>query len=320
MSLLSLVSLTILFFTIYYVSTHQHLYFGRELFFVDAQSLITAYVLLLTYVILRGKLSIFKPFCLAIALYIASRLVIFNASHYYPVTIPDVYILLLLISAALIAAELPKRHLFSSAGFALAAVSAYLILEPFGIALLAFAVLAFMSVSTFASGFDSWLAKGIAKSRGYVILAFSAIILLNFAKPYLRGGLFDFAEWLILVALAFLVVRNVKLEPDVQTLERHTPRITARRDELAKSIDLAARKFVDEGEKAELIAIVAKTMFDAGMSEVAVARAIESLVNYRDESVPLFSFSWERKIIEGKNKRRREKVLDDVMSTLKELR
>jgi len=215
---------------------------------------------------------------------------------------------------------LPKKHVFSSAGFVLAAVSAYLILEPFGIALLVFAILAFMAVSTFASGFDSWLARGVAKSRGYVVLAFSAIILLNFAKPYLRGGLFDFAEWLILVALAFLVVRNVRLEPDMQTLERHTPRITARSDELAKSIEDAARKFVEEGEKAELIAFVAKAMFDAGMPEVAVARAIENLVNYQDESVPSFSFSWERKIVEGRNKKRRKKVLDAVMSTLKELR
>ena len=320
MSLLSLVSLTILFFTIYYVSTHQYLYFGRELFFVDAQSLIVTYVLLLTYVILRGRLSVFKPFCLAITLYIASRLVIFNVSHYYPIAIPDVYILLLLVSLALIVAELPKKHIFSSAGFVLAAVSAYLILEPFGIALLAFAILALMAISTFASGFDSWLARGVAKSRGYVVLAFSAIILLNFAKPYLRGGLFYFAEWLILVALAFFVVRNIRFEPDVQTLERHIPRITARSDELARSIEDAARKFVDKGEKAALIAIVAKAMFDAGMSEVAVARAIEPLAYYRDESIPLFSFSWERKIIEGKNKKRRKKVLDAVMSTLKELR
>jgi len=317
--MLSIISLTAVFLAIYYVSTHQQLYFGRELLFVDIQTLAVTYALLFTSIILRGKLRVFRPFCMAIALYFAAQLIVFNLSHYYPIYIPGEYILLFLISSALIAAELPKRHIFNSVGFAIAAFSIYMVLESFSknLAFFAAALSALISISVLSAGFDNWIARGIAKSRGYAILGLAGFAVISFAKPYLRGGLFDFAEWLLLVFLSISVARSVRLEADERYLEEHKPEISTRSDELATSIESAAKTFVESGEKPTLIALIAKVLSNAGIEASKIAEVIEPIAYHNDERVPRFSFSWERKIIEERNRRRREKAIEKTMLRLR---
>ncbi|AEA47155.1 hypothetical protein [Archaeoglobus veneficus] len=289
---------------------------------MDTGSIAAIYALLLTYTLLGGRLKVLRPFPLAVALYLIADTIIFNLSQYYPVVIPTHYLLLLLISVAIITADLPKKHFTTSAGFALAAFSAYMILKPFNseIALFTLALLAFLSISYLASGFEGSIAKGVAAARIYALFAFAAMALINFAKPYLKGGLADFAEWLVVAALALAVVKNVKLDVDTAKLEEHRQRVLAKSDELADSIDSAAKNFIELGDKAGLIAYVSKALFDAGYSEERVADVIALIAAHEDEKVPKFSFGWERKLIESRNRKRREKILNEVMFRLKELK
>ncbi len=317
--MLSIISLTAVFLALYYVSTHQQLYFGRELLFVDTQTLAAIYVLLLTSIVLRGRLKVFRSFSIAIALYFAARLAIFNISHYYPVYISSEYVLLFLISAALIAVELPKRHIFNSAGFAIAALSLYMLLEGFNknLAFFTSALCGLISISALSTGFDNWIARGIVRSRGYAILALAGFAIISFAKPHLKGGLFDFAEWLLLLFLSISVAKNIRFEADEYRLEEHKPEISTRGDELATSIESASKAFVESGEKSELIALIAKVLSDAGIEAQKIAEVIEPIAHHIDERVPRFSFSWERRLVEGRNRRRREKIMEKTISRLR---
>ena len=318
--LLGVVTLTVVFAALYWIITHQTLYFGRVLFEVAPTTMLSIYALLLLGIVLRGKARILKPFPFAVAFYLIADTVLFNLQMYYPVTLNSIYLLILLIGLALVASDLPKRHITSCAGFLLAAISSYMLIYHYNslAAIASAAILAYFALTSLASGFEGVVARGIASSRTYVIFALIAVAIMEFAKPYLHGGLFDFAEWAILALAAFAVFRNFKPGYDESYLEPHSQKISEMFDELVMNLERAAKSFVESGEKALLVSCVVKALSDAGCTEREIADVVAPIVNHCDEKPPLLSFPWERALIEKKNRKRREKALNAVTRVLEE--
>ena len=316
--LVEVVALTIVFATLYWILTHQAVYFHRVLFVISPANIITVYVLLLGGVLARGRLRFLRPFLVAVALYIAADSVLFNLQMYYPVSINTYYLLTLLISIAIIVSDLPKRHITSFLGFLLAALTSYLIVYPYSgfVAVILAAILAYFALTSLAFGFEGIVARGIAASRTYVVLALVAVAVIELAKPYLKGGLFDFAEWSFLALAAFLTFRKFKAEYDDSYLEPHSQLISERYDELAVALDRAADSFVNHGDKAMLIACISKTLLDAGYNEKELAKVILPVVNHHDRVPPVLSFPWEKSVVERRNVARRKKVLKMVLKNL----
>ncbi len=318
--LMGLITLTVVFAALYWVLTHQTLYFGRVLFEVSTTTLLTVYALLVAGLVMRGRARILRPFPLAIAFYIIADTVIFNLQMYYPVSVNRIYLLALLIALAVVASDLPRRHITSCIGFLVAAFSAYMLVYRYSslAAIAIAAVLAYLALTTLASGFEGAIARGIASSRAYVMFALMALAVMEFAKPYLHGGLFDFAEWAILALAAFAVFRNFKPGYDESYLEPHSQQISERFDELVINLERASKSFVERGDKALLVACMAKALSDSGYSEREIARMILPIVNHCDERPSIFSLPWERALGERRNRRRREKALNAVMKMLDE--
>ena len=318
--LIGVATLTVVFVALYWVLTHQTLYFGKVMFEVSPTILLTIYTLLLLGLILRGKAKILRPFPFAIAFYLIADTAIFNLQMYYPVSVNRIYLLALLVSLAVIVSDLPKRHITSCIGFLIAAFSSYTLLYQYSslAAIVVAGVLAYFALTSLASGFEGTIARGIASSRTYVMFALVALAVMEFAKPYLHGGLFDFAEWAVLALAAFAVFRNFKPGYDETYLEPHSQQISERFDELVISLERAAKSFVEIGEKSLLVACIVKALSDSGYSEKEIAEMILPVVNHCDERVPLFALPWERAIVERRNKSRRERVLKTVMSVLDE--
>ncbi len=317
--LIGIATLTILFVTLYWVLTHQTLYFGRVIVEVAPATMVAIYLLLLSGLLLRGKLRFLRPFLVAVALYLIADVTLFNLQMYYPVTLNRIYLLALIISIAVAVSDLPKRHLTSFAGFMGAAVSAYMLIYPYSgfAAVVVLAVLAYLGLTALASGFEGAVARGIASSRAYVLLSLAAVAIIEFAKPYLKGGLLDFAEWAVLALAAFAAFRNFKPGYDDTYLEEHSQRISRRFDELVVNLENAAKEFVNFGEKSMLVACLAKTLLDSGHSEREVAEVIRPIVNHCDERVSIFSFPWEKAIVERRNRSRREKILKVITERLR---
>ncbi len=316
--LIEVVTLTVVFATLYWILTHQMIYFHRVLFVVSPANIITVYALLLGGVLARGRLRFLRPFLVAVALYIAADTVLFNLQMYYPVSVNTYYLLALLISIAVIVSDLPKRHITSFAGFLLAAVAVYLMVYPYSgfVALILAAVLAYFALTSLAFGFEGVIARGIAASRTYVVLALMAVAVIEVARPYLKGGLFDFAEWSFLALAAFFTFRKFRAEYDDSYLEPHSQLIAERYDELAVTLDRAAENFVNSGDKAMLVACLSKILLDAGYNEKELARVILPLVNHHDSVPPVLSFPWEKSVVERRNVARRKKVLKVVLKNL----
>ncbi len=52
------------------------------------------------------------------------------------------------------------------------------------------------------------------------------------------------------------------------------------------------------------------------MESSKLAAILAPLINYQDEKAPLLSFPWERKIVESRNRRRREKVVEMIRAEI----
>ncbi len=317
--MIAIVTLTLLFAAIYWIITHQTVYFGREIVFISVENLAVIYALLLIGTIAKGKARFLRPFLVAAALYLTSDVVILNLQMYYPISVNKVFLLILLISIAIVVSDLPKRYLTSFVGFILSAISVYELIYPYNstIAIALAIVLSYLGITALASGFESVLAKGIAGSRVYVILALIAYAILEFAKPYLKGGLFDFAEWLIVALAAFFVFRNFKPEYDENRLTEHVSQVSKVFDELSINLDRAAEAFVKNGEKSMLVTCLARVLLNSGYREVEVASIISPIVNYCEEKMPILSFPWEKKITEVRSRKKREKIIEYVKKYLK---
>ncbi|RUM33714.1 MAG: hypothetical protein DSY33_03860 [Archaeoglobus sp.] len=316
--LISIAVLTVVFVSLYWILTHQTVYFGSVLVEVSPSNLIVVYIFLLAGILMRGKLRFLRPFFVAIALYMISDILLFNLQMYYPIMLNKFYLLMLLLSIAIVVSDLPKRHVTSCVGFVLAAISFYAISYQYNsfIATVLAAVLIYLALTSLAFGFEGVIARGISASRAYIVLALLAVAVIELAKPYLKGGLFDFTEWAFLALAAFLAFRKFKPEWDELYLEPHSQLITKRYDELIVNLDSAANNFVRYGDKAILVACISKALLDAGYNEKELAEAIYPVVNYCDITTPILSFPWEKVITEKRNVSRRKRVLKAILKNL----
>ncbi len=317
--MISILTLTLIFAAIYWIVTHQTVYFGKELVIISTENLATIYILLLAGILSRGKLKFLRPFFVALAMYLISNLVIFNLQMYYPISVNRIFLFIFLISIAIVVSDLPKRHITSFIGFLLTAISLYMLLVQYNstLAIAIAAFLVYLGITALASGFEGIIAKGIASSRTYVVLALIGLAILEFARPYLKGGLFDFAEWIVVALAAFSIFRNFKPEYDERYLSEHVSSVSKLIDELSMNLDRAADLFVKKGEKSMLVTYLVKILLDSGYKEKEIASKILPIVNHCDEKVSILSFPWERALIEGRNRKKREKILKIVMKSIK---
>ncbi len=157
----------------------------------------------------------------------------------------------------------------------------------------------------------------------FTIIAVSIYYIL--LKPLIgeRVGIANFLEWLIVLLVILKIGRSIARVEVGYSTEVHAHRVDERaiRDEAYEAIEFAERMFLEKGVKNYLAAAIASAI--SATSKPGVIKAgdvIAPVVEYEDEKIPLLSFPWERRMIEMKNRRRREKVLNEVRRRLEDLR
>lgn len=334
-----IITLTI-FFGVFYVATlFQPTYFGRTIFTVGLPTTLVVYALLLAYILLgynRYTLP-FKPFSLAIALFFILEVVAFNAFDYSPLFYTffqsnKFYVLLLLAFFALAHVELPFKTkyqpLVTSAGLILAGYLGYTLISTvpmeystelglvFLLIMLVFSATVISNITE--NEFTTWLRN----SRKFLLL-FIVVVAAYYVsvRPLLmeKPGLINLVEWAAVVVVFLKLSRDYKRNLNVdetEFIEPHKQRISIRSDEWVEEFRRAQDNFIQNGIRSHFIAALAKPLYDMDWSEDRVARFISPVVSHTDRRVPFFSFKWERRLLENKNQKDREEIVDDLIERM----
>lgn len=334
-----IITLTI-FFGVFYVATlFQPTFFGRTVFTVGLPTTVVIYALLLAYILLgyNRYALLFKPFALAIAIFFILEVIAFNAFDYSPLIYTffqsnKLGLLLLLAFLALAHVEIPFKPKFqpivTSAGLVLAGYFGYSLISTVPVeystelGLVFLLIMLVLSATALSNITENEFTKWLRNSRKFLLL-FIIVIAAYYVsiRPLLteQPGMINLVEWGAVLIVFLKLSRDYKRNLDVdesEFIEPHKQRISIRSDEWVEEFRRAQDNFIQNGVKSHFIAALTKPLFDMDWSEARAARFISPVVSHTDRQVPFLSFKWEQKMIENKNRKDREKIVNDLMERM----
>lgn len=334
-----IITLTI-FVGVFYVATlYQQTYFGRTILTVDLSTIVVIYALLVAYFLLGyNKYTLpFKPFALAFALFFILEVVVFNAFEYYPLMYTFFQsnkfgVLLLLLFLALAHVEIPVKTKFqpliTSAGLIIAGYFGYSLISTLPVeystemGLVFLLIMVVFSATVLSNITENEFTTWLRNSRKF-LLFFIIVIAAYYVsiRPLLveKPGLINLVEWVAVIIVFVKLSRDYKRNLDIdesEFIKPHKQRISVRKDEWIEEFRKAQHNFIYEGIKSHFIAALSKPLYEMGWSEEKVASFISPVVSYNDRKIPLLSLNWERRMIENKNQKDREKVVENIIERL----
>lgn len=334
-----IITLTI-FFGVFYVATiFQPTFFGRTIFTVGLPTTVVIYALLLAYILLGyNKYTLpLKPFSLAIAIFFILEVIAFNAFDYSPLFYTFFQsnkfgVMLLLAFLALAHVEIPFKTrvqpLVTAAGLILAGYFGYILISTVPVeystelGLVFLLLMAVLSITTIANITENELTTWLRNSRKFLLFIIVAVAAYYVSlRPMLmeRPGVINLVEWGVVILVFLKLSRDYKRTLNVdesEFIEPHRQRISVRSDEWVEEFRRAQDNFIQNGIKSHFIAALTKPLFDMDWSEDRVARFISPVVSHKDRRAPVFSFKWERNMLENKNQKDREEIVNDLVERL----
>jgi len=294
--------------------------------------LLAMYILYIAYEVMdfHRIVSAFRPFVIAFSFYLALKVASMNvpdlAIYMSPI---EPLILPFLLSIALVKLELPTKFqpVITTIGLILTAYFGYrlismLPLKTSGEIGTIFVILLILLALTtllpsihekfdFLRDIRSFLITTVLVVSVYYVLV----------RPMLtsRPGLINLIDWAIVLGVllkAGSMIRCSMVVDESEVVKLHEYRVSVKKEEIVERIERAKRDFVERGIKSPLIVVLVQILTSAGWRFEDIARVVSYLVSHEDRKVPKLSFGWERKMIKGKNRKMREKVLEDLKSYL----
>jgi len=290
--------------------------------------LLTMYILYIAYEVMdfHRIVSAFRPFVVAFSFYLALKVVAMNvpdlAIYISPV---EPFILPFLLSIALIKLELPTKFqpIITTIGLILTAYFGYRLISMLPlkvsgeIGVIFVILLALLALTTLLPSIHERF-DFLREVRSFlitIVLVVSVYYVL--VRPMLTGrpGLINIIDWAIVLGVllkAGSIVRNSMVVDESEVVKLHEYRVSVKREEIVERIERAKRDFVERGIKSPLIVVLVQILTSAGWRAEDIARVVSYLITHRDRRIPKLSFGWERRMIEMKNRKMREKVLEDL--------
>lgn len=322
-------------FAIYFFLLNQERLFGEVFVVADEMQRAALLTLIVAYSAL-ASVERLNPFRLVLVpfILIVSSDITFNSllSHGYPqyfVVYQSVrgYIAIFSGSFAFSYIRFTDKPLYqsliSTTSLGIAGLSSYYLFsylsEVFGLPSLALPSLALfliLAVTALSTAFEGEVFQWIRSERTFLMLVLFILTFYTLAiKPQLseRPGIADFIEWSI-VALTFIKIsrdfrRSVEVD-EREFIASHVPKERVFRDRLYSELEFGEKAFVEGGSKVPLTIALVRALSNVEAPKLAAILA--PLISYEDEKLPALSFPWERRIIESRNRRRREKVVERI--------
>lgn len=296
--------------------------------------LITMYILYVVYEVMEfhSLTSAFRPFVVAVSVYLALRVVSINIPDFELYLKPiEPIILPFLFSLALVRFELPVRFqpVVTTTGLILSAYFGYQLISklPFKqskeIGLIFAVLLILLAITTLLPSVHGRF-EFLRRMRSFMIttaLVVSVYFILIRPLLFNRPGLMNIVDWFIVAGVFFKassIVRRSMMIDESELVKIHEFKVKLKKEEIVESIERAKLEFIERGIKSPLIAVISQVLLSAGWKLDEVARVISFIISHEDEKIPKLAFGWERRMIERRNRKRREEVIKSLEKYLKE--
>ena len=164
------------------------------------------------------------------------------------------------------------------------------------------------------------------------------IIFVNFLVIYyfllLRGFLFRvsgvnpqyivIAEWAIICLSFYLLYRRLRDYTNESVVEdgpsgwwsKHQQSIQLKTDPEMDRLSAAVDRFIMDGDRNEFAVLLTLIMKNAGQAQSTITRVVSRVLKYEDLKPPIFGFIWQTELVEKRNRSRRRKIIDLVLSSI----
>jgi len=164
------------------------------------------------------------------------------------------------------------------------------------------------------------------------------IIFVNFLVIYyfllLRGFLFQvsgvnlqyivIAEWAIICLSFYLLYRRLRNYTNESVVEdgpsgwwtKHQQSIQLKTDPQMERLSAAVDRFIMDGDRNEFAVLLTLIMKNAGQTQSTITRVVSRVLKYEDLKPPIFGFIWQTELVEKRNRSRRRKIIDLVLSSI----
>jgi hypothetical protein len=83
-------------------------------------------------------------------------------------------------------------------------------------------------------------------------------------------------------------------------------------DRLSAAVD----RFIMDGDKNEFAVLLTLIMKNAGQAQSTITNVVSQVLKYEDLKPPIFGFIWQAELVERRNRSRRRKIIDLVLSSI----
>jgi hypothetical protein len=164
------------------------------------------------------------------------------------------------------------------------------------------------------------------------------IIFVNFIVVYyfllLRGFLFKVSgvnpqyivitEWALICIGFYLLYRKIRdytnnsIVKDGPTgwWSRHQQKVQLKTDPQMDRLSAAVDRFIMDGDKNEFAVLLTLIMKNAGQAQSTITNVVSQVLKYEDLKPPIFGFIWQAELVERRNRSRRRKIIDLVLSSI----
>jgi len=327
-------------FFLYFFLHNQEILTGNVFVIADEMQKALLSIMIVAYSALASfeRLSHFRlvliPLILIISLDVAFKSLLLHGYMQYFAVYQSVRWHIAILSASLAFSYIKftdkqlHQTLISSASLAVAGFASYYLFsylsQVFEIPSLAFSSLALfliLAITAISTAFEGEIFQWIRSERSFLVLILFILTFYSLLiKPLLseRPGIADFIEWSIIAITFIKISRDFRQRVEVDETEfiaSHIPKEKVFRDRLYSELEFGEKVFVENGYKVPLTISLVKALSDAEFQKLAAI--LSPLINYEDERIPTLSFPWERAIIERRNRKRREKVVERIRAEVR---
>jgi hypothetical protein len=214
--------------------------------------------------------------------------------------------------------------------------SPWFLLDKLGILIIVTTgVLAIQSViqllEDYPNPYLSFIGRNLGEKNGGRIFALNLILLYSLVLrrriPALIPNYAVFlpvAEWLLICLVFFSLYRRMRshvenymtARDDIGVWTKHIQGIEFKTDRDMEDMTRAIEKFIDEGEKRDIMVYLIFLLRDSGLGKKRIIHTLSELMGYQDQGPGLLAFTWQVEQLEERNRRMRKDVISNILKTL----
>ncbi len=151
----------------------------------------------------------------------------------------------------------------------------------------------------------------------YIIFIRPAIVDVFSYAPLIEWVLVCIAAWRLFRGIKSGLKTHCSVELQEADWRKHVQQIADRPGLDFIRLGDIQQRFVSQGDRDSLLIYLVLLLNDNGLPVAEINQILHPLINHQDAKMPWFAFGWEQRRILRRNKKERQRILEEIMENLK---